>query len=144
MEKQRGKVREVRLTSEEVKLLDRLAASFGIPPDEYLRQVVLDGLRLAQSAQEGAIEAGLSPEETAERVVRSSFWNMPQQPNPEVLRLVAHALEKRAKEVESQRPEIKERQHLARAMRDLRERIRQRVGDVPDIEGLIDEGRDDV
>ncbi len=37
---------------------------------------------------------------------------------------------------------LKERERIAQSMRELRERIYARVGNIPDIEGLIDAGRD--
>jgi hypothetical protein len=130
---------QMQLTPQEKEALESLAAVHNISPREALRNLFLSGLRMAMAVEADATDAGLAPNEAAQRILRAFLMQLPELPDPEVLRTVAGLFIREAEKME----EREHRQQVVRAMRALQDRICQRVGNIPDIEELIDEGRDD-
>ena len=130
---------QMQLTRHEGEALESLAAVLNIPPLEALRTLFLSGMQMALAVEADATDAGLAGEEVVRRMVRGFLVHLSEPANAETLRTVASAFHREAEEIEN----WQRRQDAIRGMREFREAIRERVGNIPDIEGLIDLGRDD-
>ncbi len=128
----------VRLSPEEGKALDFLAARMGTTRDDAVRVLFLRGAQVAVAIERESSEQNLSNEELLARVVRGFLASLPDGADidPNGVRMIAQAYERAAEELESQN-----RKHVADGLRNLQESIRLRTGSIPDIESLIGEGR---
>lgn len=121
MEQPLTQKRQILLSPEEVKALDQLARAVGCSSGKLLRELFLTGFQ----ASAEALVAGLTMEQARERALKA-------------MRLLSQLYEKEAQRVKV----LEERQRIGKALRELRERIYREVGNIPDVEGLIDAGRD--